>query len=135
MFENKTHSVEDRIVSISQPYLLPDCCTYFLFCTLFGICKCKILFSGYPAVGAGLIPWMIVLVKIVNHILKLLTCFIEKRKILWISYVGWRAGGIKNRCPKIFYVKRDLEYLEDYMEAGYALPSKHIDYYLTIQVL
>ena len=33
------------------------------------------------------------------------------------------------------YVKRDLEYLEDYMEAGYALPSKHIDYYLTIQKL
>ena len=26
------------------------------------------------------------------------------------------------------YVKRDLEYLEDYMEAGYALPSKPVSY-------
>lgn len=33
------------------------------------------------------------------------------------------------------YVRRDLEYLGDYMEAGYALPSKYTDYYLTIQKL
>lgn len=33
------------------------------------------------------------------------------------------------------YVKRDLEYLEDYMEEGYALPSKYTDYYLTIRKL
>lgn len=33
------------------------------------------------------------------------------------------------------YVRRDLGYLEDYMEAGYALPSKHMDCYLTIRRL
>lgn len=33
------------------------------------------------------------------------------------------------------YVRRDLEYLEDYMEAGYALPSKYTGYYLTVQKL
>ena len=45
-------------------------------------------------VSTGLSPWMTVLMKIVNHTLKLFTCFIEKRKVLWISYVGW-GGGIK----------------------------------------
>ena len=33
------------------------------------------------------------------------------------------------------YVRRDLEYLENYMEEGYALPPKYIGYYLTIQKL
>ena len=33
------------------------------------------------------------------------------------------------------YVRRDLEYLENYMEEGYALPLKYIGYYLTIQKL
>lgn len=36
---------------------------------------------------------------------------------------------------QIGYVRRDLEYLENYMEKGYALPSKYIDHYLTIQKL
>lgn len=33
------------------------------------------------------------------------------------------------------YVRRDLEYLENYMEEGYALPKKYIGCYLTIQKL
>ena len=33
------------------------------------------------------------------------------------------------------YVKRDLEYLEEYMEAGYALPEKFINNYLVIMEL
>lgn len=33
------------------------------------------------------------------------------------------------------YVRRDLEYLDKYMEMGYALPRKYINYYLTIQEL
>ena len=32
-------------------------------------------------------------------------------------------------------INRDLRYLEEYMAAGYALPSKFIDFYLTIQKL
>lgn len=33
------------------------------------------------------------------------------------------------------HVRRDLEYLEHYMEEGYAFPSKYTDHYLTIQKL
>ena len=33
------------------------------------------------------------------------------------------------------YVRRDLEYLENYMEEGYVLPPKYTGYYLTIQKL
>lgn len=33
------------------------------------------------------------------------------------------------------YVRRDLEYLDNYMEEGYALPPKYTGYYLTIQKL
>lgn len=33
------------------------------------------------------------------------------------------------------YVRKDLEYLDKYMEMGYALPREYINYYLTIQKL
>ena len=83
-------------ISSDECQLFTNRCSDLLSAALFCFCKCKIIFSCYPAVHAGS-GKSICFAEAYDNRFQFFPCFIQQEKILWISDIRWSTDGIKHQ--------------------------------------